>query len=208
MTQRSTTLGTRAFILVSFAVVSLFGIGCGSNSSTGSLGAQMVPSTTPPAVHLIKLVPKAASGAEFVVDVVIYGPDVTLDMYTFAFDVKIGDPTIVQFVSGSAVAGDALQAFALQSISAQAAPSGGDPSDIVVGVGKLGGGVGNGVAGASAVVVEMTFQVLKAGATTMMLTGTPPFPEVLDSNGAPIASLTYDSGSATVTGVASSGGGY
>jgi hypothetical protein len=182
-----------------------FGCGGGSSDGTGgSLGASFTESATPAAPRLVKLVQKSKSGTHVVVDAVIYGPDVTLDMYTFAFDVKIADPTVVKFVAGSAVAGNALVAFAGQSLEAIAdlgtAPGGGaDNSRVVVGVSKLGGGVGNGIAGASSVVVELTFAVQKAGTTTLTLTGSP-IPQVLDSNGLPIASITFDSAGATMSG--------
>jgi hypothetical protein len=152
-----------------------------------------------------------------VVEAVIYGPDTTLDMYSFAFDVKIGDPNIVRYVSNSAVAGPALQAFAGQSISTVVSlgtfPAGGvDNSTVVVGVSKLGGGVGNGVSCPTAAtcptaVVDLTFAVQMQGTTTLTLTGNP-VPEVLDSAGIPIGSIVFDSGNATIRGVSTGGGGY
>ena len=194
--------------LASLALLSLLGCGGGSSSS---LGAQFTQSSTPTAPRLIKLVQKSKSNARVVVNATIYGPDTTLDMYSFAFDVKIGDPSVVKFVAGSALAGNALTPFAGQSIQVVAGlgtlPGGGtDNSRVVVGVTKLGGGAGNGISGNSAAIVSLSFQVLKQGTTTLQLTGAPN-PVVLDHNGAVIGSITFDTATASMKGV-SSGGGY
>jgi hypothetical protein len=147
-----------------------------------------------------------------VVQAVIYGPTTSQDIYSFAFDIGIGDPTVVKFVSGSAVAGDALQPSAGQDVQALAdlgtlGGGGVDNSRVVVGVSKTGGGVGNGVAGASAVVVELSFQVQKGGTTTLTLTGSPS-PQALDHGGSPIGSIAFDAASASVMGISTGGGGY
>ena len=213
MTSRLTTFATRGFIALSLAVFSLFGLGCGGNDSK-SLGAMFAPSATPAAVHGIKIIQKSISGARLVVQVVVYGPDTTLDMYAFAFDVKIGDPTVVNFVPGTAVAGNALVPTVGQGVTAIASPDASDASHIVVGVTKTGGPPGNGVAGASAVIVELTFDVLKEGVTTLALSGSAGSPSqppsVLDSAAPPqaIAGFSFDAAAATVTGVSSGGGGY
>ena len=86
------------------------------------------------------------------------------------------------------------------------ARGGADNGRVVVGVSKLGGPPGNGVAGASAIVVRLTFALQKEGSTTLTFGGSPS-PKVLDSGGTPIGTITYDGASATLTGV-STGGGY
>ena len=205
MTAHAAAFARRGFVAASIIAFAFFGYGCGGGSNS-SFSAQFTPSATAPALHLIKLVQKSHSGGRVVVQAVIYGPDVSLDMFAFAFDVKIGDPTVLKFVAGSAVAGDALQAFAGQSITTVVGPAIGDQSDIVVGVSKLGGPPGNGVAGASAVIVSMTFQVLKTGTSTLAIAATPT-PSVIDSALAPIAGMTFDAATGSVTGI-STGGGY
>ena len=191
----------------------LLAVNCGGGDGDGgSLGASFTASSTAATPRLIKMVQHSKSGSHVSVDVVIYGPDTTLDMYTFAFDVLIGDPTIARFVPTSEVAGGALVPFAGQSVQAIAdlgtLPGGGtDLSRVVVGVSKLGGGVGNGIAGASAVVVRLTFALQKTGSTTLTLGGTPS-PQVLNSNGVAIGSITYDAAAATTMGVSTGGGGY
>ncbi len=206
MSSRLPVFARRGFIAASIMAFSFFGYGCGGGSNS-SFSAQFTPSGTPAGtLHLIKLVPKTTSGGRVVVQAVIYGPDVTLDMFSFAFDVKIGDPTVLKFVTGSAVAGDALQAFAGQSITAIVAPAMGDASDIVVGVSKLGGGAGNGVANASAVIVSLTFQVQKQGTSGLGISAALA-PAVKDSTGATIGAITFDPLGGTVTAI-STGGGY
>jgi len=194
--------------IASLALLALLGCGGGGGST---LGAQFTQSSTPAAPRLIKLVQKSKSNARVVVQAVIYGPDASLDMYSFAFDVKIADPTVVKFVAGSAVAGNALTVSGGQTLQAFAGlgtlPGGGtDNSRVVVGVSKLGGGVGNGIAGSSAAIVSLAFEVQKQGTTTLTLGGSPN-PVVLDHNGAAIGSITYDSASASMKGVVT-GGGY
>jgi hypothetical protein len=184
----------------------------GGDGGGGSLGASFTASGTAATPRLIKMVQHAKSGTHVSVDVVMYGPDTTLDMYTFAFDVLIGDPTVARFVPTSEVVGNALVPFAGQSVEAIAdlgtlSGGGTDLSRVVVGVSKLGGGPGNGIAGASAVVVRLTFALQKAGSTTLTLGGIPS-PQVLNSSGVPIGSITYDAAAATVTGVSTGGGGY
>jgi hypothetical protein len=186
-------------------------LGCGGGSDSGGYAVTFTPSNTATAPRLVKLVQKSKSGGRVVVQVVIYGPDTTLDMYSFAFDVLIGDPNVLRFVGNSDVAGNALVATGSQSIESLAtvADGGSDPSTVVVGVSKLYGGTGNGVSGSSAVVVEMAFDVRSAGTTTLTLAGSGGNPaRVFDSNGSVIGSITFDTASASVQGTPTGGGGY
>src|SRR5262245_63168589 len=85
--------------------------GCGGDDHGQTFAVTFTPSATASAPRVIKLVQKSKSGGRVVVSVVVGGPDTTLDMYSFAFDVKIGDPNVLRFVSGSDAPGDALVAF-------------------------------------------------------------------------------------------------
>jgi len=207
MTSRMTTFAVRGFIVVSLAVFTLGGYGCGGNNDSSHLVGQFTASATPPAAHLVKLIPQSNNGTRVVVQAVIGGPDPNLDMYTFAFDVKIGDPTVLAFVPNSAVAGNALQAFVGQTITAIAGPDGVDPTHIVVSVSKLGGGLGNGVAGNSAVAISLAFDVQKEGTSTLAIAATPT-PSVLDSQGGTIGAITFDSANGNVSAISTGGGGY
>jgi len=202
------TVTRRAFSVGLLAALAM--LGCGGGDDPATLSANFTASPTATTPHLIKLVQKSKSGSRVVVQAVVYGPDVALDMYSFAFDVKIGDTSVVRYVDGLDVAGNALVPFAGQTIQKIVATAVGDTSRVVVGVSKQGGGAGNGVAGTSAVIVELTFQVLKSGTTTLALTGAPGgSPVVLDSTGAVIAVMSFDAATATMQGISSGGsGGY
>lgn len=186
--------------------------GC-SDDDPATFAVAFTPSSTASAPRVIKLVQKSKSGGRVVVSVVVGGPDMTLDMYSFAFDVKIGDPDVLRFVNGSDVPGSALVPFAGQTVDSIVGlgtlPGGGsDPSTVVVGVSKLGGGLGNGVSTASAVIVDLAFDVRSAGTTTLAITGSggnPP--RVFDSGGSVIGTMTFDAATASVVGTATGGGG-
>ena len=186
--------------------------GC-SNDDPATFAVAFTPSTTAAAPRLIKLVQKSKSGGRLVVSVVIGGPDTTLDMYSFAFDVKIGNTDVLRYSNGSDVPGNALVPFAGQTVDSLVGlgtlPGGGDDqSTVVVGVSKLGGGLGNGIAGTSAVIVDLAFNVRSAGTTTLTLTGSggnPP--RVFDSGGGFIGALTFDAAAASVVGTSTGGGG-
>lgn len=208
---RSTPGSWPRIVIALFCVAATFGFGC-SNNDSSSLSASFAASPTASAPNLVKLIQKSVSGTNVVVQVVLYGPTTSTDLYSFAFDIGIADPTVAKFVTGSAVAGGALQATGGQTVTAIAdlGTTGGggvDNSLVVVGVTKTGGGLGNGVAGASAVIVELTFQALKGGSTALTITGSPS-PEALDHNGATIGTINFDAAAATMMGISSSGGGY
>jgi hypothetical protein len=205
MNLRIQTLTSRGFAIAAFAVFALFGYGCGSNDST-SLSARFDASATPQAARLVKILPLSSSGSSVTVQVVIYGPDTTLDMYSFDFDVKIGNTGLLHFMSGAAAAGNALIASTGQTIEVSASPDMSDPSLVEVHVHKSGGGAGNGIAGASAVVVDLTFTVTTSGTSTLSIAGAPA-PAVTDQNGAAIGTISFDSASGAVTGTSTSTGG-
>lgn len=206
MSLRLATVSRRAFILITLAAVAVFGIGCGGGDNSSSFSSSFTPSGTPQAANVIKLVPKGASGNLLVVSAIIYGPTTSTDLYSFSFDVVISDPTVLAFSPNSAAAGSALTVSGGQSLSAIAAPAGSDPTHIVVGVSKLGGGAGNQVTGTSAAVVDLAFGFLKPGSSALSIAASPS-PAVTDSNGAVIGSITFDAATGTATGVSTGGGG-
>lgn len=181
--------------------------GCGG-SSKSSLGAQFTASATAAAPGLVKLVQKSRSGARVIVDVVIYGPDPGLDLYVFKFDVKIGDTSIVKFVPQASYMQSALTAGTGQTVAVTVDDSMADPSLVKCLIQKTGGGAGNGIASASAIVIELAFDAKMSGATTLTLVGegaNPP--QAFDSTNAVIAGVTFDALSAGVKGVSTGGGG-
>jgi hypothetical protein len=205
MSVRLQTILSRGFVAAAIAGFGLFGYGC--NSDSAKLNANFIASVTPTTARLVKLQPLAASGKNVSVQAVIYGPDTTLDMYSFDFGVKIGNTSLLQFVPGSAVAGGALTAASGQTIVVTGTPNMADPSIVNISVHKTGGGAGDDIPGASAVIVSMTFTANMAGSTTLAIAAAPT-PTVEDSTGATIGTITFDTANGTVTGISTGGGPY
>jgi hypothetical protein len=205
MNSHSIALAARRLVVVAFVGLAAFGYGCGNDS--GSLGGSFTTSATAPAVDLVKLVAGASSGSQVIVQAVIYGPDVALDLYAVDFHLTIGDTSVLKFVSGTAVAGGALTASGGQTIVATATATTANPGDVVVSVHKTGGGLGNGIAGSAAVIVSLTFETLMPGTSTLEI-ATTPAPTATDSNAAAIGGITFDSASGSVTAIRSGGGPY
>jgi hypothetical protein len=193
-----------SFLTVFGVLLTAFAVGCSSDSMTA---ARFTPSATPNAPGLVKLEEKSRSGARVVVDVVLFGPEAALDLNAFQFGIRNGNPDLVKFVSQMTYVQTALIAGAGQTIATDV-DGASDPSLVQVEVEKLGGGAGNGVAGASAVVIELTFDVRGSGTTTLALVGLGANqPRAFDSLNAPIPAVNFDAASATVRGV-TTGGGY
>ncbi|HEX6850953.1 MAG TPA: hypothetical protein VF139_06065 [Candidatus Polarisedimenticolaceae bacterium] len=202
----------RSSTFLRFARVAAFGLvltaffaGCHVDSSRS---AQFIPSRTPAAPGLVKLVLKAQSGTRVVVDVLLNGPAPDLDLNGFQFGIKIGDTGVVRFVPQSTYAQSALVAEAGQTIAIDVDGES-DPSLILVDIKKLGGGPGNGLDGRSAVVLELGFDVQADGSSALTLVGVDGNPaRALDSSDATIAAVAFDEASAGVTAATSGGSGY
>jgi hypothetical protein len=201
------TLCPRLFLLLSLSLGTLLlATGCGGGSS--STVAQFTASATAAAPGLVKLVPKTTSGSRAVVDVLIFGPEPNLDLLGFEFGVKIGDTNLVRFVPQAMYVQNALVPDEGQTVAADV-DGVSDPSVVKITVTKNGGGAGNGFAGASAVVIELSFDVQGSGATTLSIVGPGAGePEALDSHRNPIAAVRFDAASGGLRGVTTGGGGY
>lgn len=179
--------------------------GCHGDSMTSG---QLTPSTTAAMPGLVKLVPRAASNAAVVLDVVIYGPEPGLDLSGFAFGIAVGDPSLARFMSESSYVQNAIMPGAGQTVLLDVDGTS-NPSLVQVRINEQGGGAGNGIAGASAVVIELAFQVQRAGATTLTLVGLDGAPaKAINSTGGVIGAVTFDAASAGIQGVTTGGGGY
>jgi hypothetical protein len=196
----------RLALLASILVVAMaFAVGC---SDDAQLEARFSPSATAAAPGLVKLVERSHSGTHVVVDAILFGPKPDLDLMAFQFGVKISNTDVVSFVPQSSYTQTALVAGAGQAIAVEV-DGASDPSLVQVRVEKDGGGAGNGVAGTSAIVIELAFEVHASGSTTLTLSGiggNPP--KAIDSHIAPIGAVTFDAASANVMGVTTGGGGY
>jgi hypothetical protein len=191
--------------LAALVIGSLWALGCGGSGSGSGIGGGFTASATATSPGLVKLVKKSSSGSHVVVSAVLYGP-VSADLYSFAFDVVVGNTTTAKFVPSSASPGDTLMASGGQTIQAEADVSGSDATHVVVGVSKLGGGTGNSTAG-NTTIVNLTFALQSAGATSLAI-ATSPAPQALDSTGTPVGGVTFDTAAGTLTGTSSGGGGY
>jgi hypothetical protein len=196
---------SRSLSFASLGLLAAFSLaGCSNDPSTA---AQFQASTTAPAPGLVKLEQKSRSGERLIVDVRMYGPEPALDLFAFRFGIRIGDADLVRLAAQMSYPQNALVAGNGQTISMNVDPS--DPTLIRVEVTKQGGGAGNGFAAASAVVIELPFDVRQAGATSLTLTGLGNgAPQALDSNQAVIGAVRFDDASATVRGVSTGGGRY
>ena len=185
--------------LACFVLAAAAAIGCGGGD--GGNDSVIVPASTASfaasgtlaAPNLVWLNQVSASGNLVVLEVVLGGPTTSSDLYSFAFDLVLGNAGVVQYVPGSAEVGDSLTTSGGQTLAVEASQSGGR---VVVGVTKLGGGAGNGVAGAQAGVVQLTFKALTVGTSTISFSGS----TALDSVGDPIGSIVFDAVPAAISG--------
>jgi hypothetical protein len=178
--------------------------GSGSGDDGGSevtlppITASFTPSGTAAVADLVRLTGDAVADM-VTVHVTLRGQTTSNDLYAFAFEMLLSDPTVASYVSGSAQLGQALQFGAGQQGTVLVSQSG---NRITVGVTKLGGGSGNGVGATDEVVVSLDFQVVRRNApTTLAVDTTPPAsPSALDSHGAAIPSVSFDTSAATLMG--------
>jgi hypothetical protein len=131
-------------------------------------------------------------------DVIIMGPTTSNDLYSFAFDLVLSDSGVAQYINGSASFGSALNLDVGQQAEALASQNG---NRVTVGVSKLGAGSGNGVGNSEETVVGLRLRVLKRGMTTITIEGSPPNDAAaLDSTGAIVNSVQFDSAAAAISG--------
>ena len=178
--------------------------GC-SNSSTTS--AQFAGSSTPATPGVIKLVQSSVSGTRVVLDVLLFGPEPALDLYASRFGIRIADPSMVRFVPQATYVQSALVASDGQTILIDV--DGSDPSLVVVETAKQGGGAGNGFTSPAAVVIELSFDILGTGGTTLSFSGVDGNPpQALDSARQPLQGVRFDTLGASIAAVRTGGGGY
>ncbi len=177
-------------------------VACGGGGGGGgvippSLVVTFDPSSGDPADRQVRMRSGGVSGSLVTVEVAV-GKAETEDLYAFAFDIELSDPSVVQYVSSSA--GDALTGAPVLRQAGQ------EGSRIVVGVSKEGNVSGNPVLVDEAVVVRLQMRVLKEGTTTLTFTGCSGAPgvnptaepAVLDSNLNLIGTVHFDASPATI----------
>ncbi len=194
----------RAFITPLLAVALAIAFGCGGGGGGGTPGVTgaFTASGTAGAPDVVRLRAGTADKDIVGIEVAIGGATTSGDLYAFAFDVVLGDPTVARYVAGSATLGSALTLAGGQTSSVQVSQAG---DRLIVGVTKLGGGAGNGVPAGESAVLSFRLQVLKAGVSTLAFAGSSSpqnptsDPAALDHDLGVVPSVRFDAAAATVT---------
>jgi len=180
-------------------------LGCSNDSTTS---AQFAGSTTPPAPGLVKMSLASASGTQVLVNVLLFGPEPALDLNAISFAIRISDPSAVRFLPQTTYVQSALVASDGQRIAIDV-DGASDPSLVNVQIAKLGGGAGNGFTSPSAVVIQLSFEVVGSGGAALSFSGVGRTPaQAFDSNGRPLDDVLFDRQGATIAAVRTGGGGY
>lgn len=191
--------------IVTLVLLGLFGVSCGGGGGDGSivnpsLRVTFSGSGIPSAPDLVRLI-GTPSGERVLVEVVLAGPTTSDDITSFAFDVAIGDTSVLAYGDVQATAGPALSSPGCLDPTVLAGQSG---DRVVVGVAKL-ACAGNGLPAGEQTIVTLSFRVLKAGTSTVSLEGSPATPgspagepTAFDSDTAKIDSIQWDALSATI----------
>ncbi len=200
MSRRGTRPLSAVLLIAATAVV-----GCGGgNSNTGGVvsrgvNASFVASTTAAGPDMVRLRSVTTSSDLVTLEVAVGGPTTSNDLYSFAFDLLLSDPTVAIYVDGSAVFGNALTLGGGQGSTVLVTQT---VDRIVIGVSKTGGGGGNGIGASEDSVVRLTLRVIDTGTTAITITGSPtnPVPTALDSAGSVVPSVVFDGGTAQLVG--------
>lgn len=178
------------------------GGGGGGGTMPPAITAAFTESATTHAANGVKILGGSASGSRITLQVAVFGPTTSTDIFSWSFDILIADPTVARYVAGSIQEGNSLTACPGQTIEALAAQTIAQDgkTHVVVGVSKLGACNGNGVAAGQATVATLSFDVLKAGTTALSFATTPEPPVAADSSDATIGSITFDAAAATLAG--------
>ena len=209
-TQASRELSKTAMttVRISFGLLAMLALfSCsndGSSRSTtpaatplGTITAAFTASGTASTPDLVRLT-GATAGDTITVEVVLGGATTSQDIYSYAFDLLLGDAAVARYVPNSISVGNSLSTTGGQTTIALASENG---NRVTVGVTKSGSGGGNGVASPEEVVVRLDFQVLQRTTTTLALEGSgSSTAAALDSNGAIIGSVQFDVATAQITG--------
>ncbi len=184
--------GERSSLLIAVLVSMSFLVHCGSSGGGGVIETTKPPtftgSGTAPGPNLVTMADGGtAAGSLIQVDVKIGGPTTSSDLFSFAFDVVLSNPSVIKSVYP--VAGDALSGETL--IECSLSPEG---DRVVCGVTKT-TAIGNDVV-SDATIVGLVFKMSPntPGSTTLSFA----LATALDSHGDPIPSVNFDSATAQI----------
>lgn len=195
----------RAPLLAALLAVAAPACGGGGGGGGGVVQPGLTPSFgasgTAASADGVRLVGGSVSGDEITLHVRVGGPSTSQDLYSFVFDLVLGDTTVASFVPNSETFGTALTLGAGQGSFVEATQQG---NRVVVGVTKTSGGPGNGIAAGEPTVVSVRFRLLRAGTCAISFAGSPGpgnptgDPAALDSTGAVVPSVSFDGAAATL----------
>lgn len=175
---------------------------CGGGDGGGSTTPPPTPpsytaSPTAPAANLVTMIGSVGSNNTLELIVNLTGPTTANNIYGFAFDLLLSDPSLVA-VNGAS-AGNALS----DGPSGKAATAALNGNRITVGVSKLGDDAGNAATTGTSTVVRITLRTLKQGSSTVRFVGSTPSTShadaaALDPNQARIPTIQFDAASGTI----------
>ncbi len=192
----------RASLVLAALSLALLSAGCGG-------GGGDTPTTPPPVAGLqasgtaaapdgVRMVEAARSGSTLDVAVALGGPSTSSDIFGFAFDLVIGNTSMLTFSGDDPVVGTVLDDSDPNCDTEVLAQQNPGDDRVVVGVTKLGALCpGNGIGAGEPLIATFRFRVTGTGTSTLDFGGVP---EALDSQQNPIPSISFDGASATVTG--------
>lgn len=186
-------------ILVLIFAGLLLAAACGGGGGGGGGStprAAFAGSGTALAANRVIMTGATVTDSQVRVDIKIGGPTTSSDIHAFAFDILLGNPSIVSldhFSPGEAIPG--TEGTAKETLATQ------EGNRVVVSVTKL-GVPGVGVSGTSANVISLFFNVTGQGRCSLTFANSQPDnkpPSALDSGGSQIPSISFDSASATIS---------
>lgn len=179
-----------AVLLIAAACVT----GCSSATGTGS-SPTFWTSGTPAEPNQIRLAAGGSSPDALTVLVTIVGPTSADDLSAISFDLLLSDPTVADYVDGSATVGTALDPDGAGGVSVDVVHVEQRVSVTV----RRAAGTGTGVTAGRATVLALRYRV-GPGGTTAVQFAPDPAPRALDPVGENIASIAYDMAPSAIVG--------
>ncbi|MFQ5719896.1 MAG: hypothetical protein ACE5IK_10155 [Acidobacteriota bacterium] len=136
-------------------------------------------------------------GGMIEIDIVMDGDILNQDVHDFVFDILPGDPSILDTTFVSSAKGTALDPSST-SLAASWSTNGANQV-ITVGFSILGVPGDNSITGTGVLICTITLKVAAVGSSSLSFIGAPN-PVALDSTGAVVGAITYDTVAATVSG--------
>lgn len=179
-----------AVLLIAAACVT----GCSSATGTGS-GPTFWTSGTPVAPNQIRLAAGGSAPDTLTLLVEIVGPTSADDLSAITFDLLLSDPTVADYVDGSATVGTALDPDGAGGVSVDVVHVEQRLSVTV----RRPAGTGTGVTAGRATVLALRYRVRRSGTTAVQF-APDPAPRALDAAGGAVSSIAYDMAPSAIVG--------